>query len=188
MEWELKYKIKSRKEIIDRLRAAGARDLGCRKEVDIFFGSGAKSFRVRKLGREGLLTHKRFVACRANAKVREEIQTNVSDVDKLLEILKIMGFSEIKRREKIRRAFKLDASQVMLDRLPFMGFFLEIESPSEKELNKTSEKLGLLAAEGCSDSYDNLFFCYLAVNAEKFKKYPVPILPTFQSEKDFKNS
>lgn len=185
MEYELKFKIKDKKEIFPKLVSLGAKDLGKRKELDIYIGSADKGLRLRKYGRKGLLTYKRLVNTKIRAKVREEIQTEVSDIDKLIEMFRIIGFPELKRKEKIRHTFRLGSTLVMVDRLPFMGYFVEIEAASGIELKKTARRLGFDPAKGSRDSYDNIFLNYYIVNAAKFKDSKTMILLTFKSEKRF---
>lgn len=185
MEYELKFKIKDRKAIFSRLASLGAEDLGRRKELDIYIGSADKSLRLRKYGRKGLLTYKRLVETKTRAKVREETETEVSDIDNLIEMFRIMGFPERKRKEKIRHTFKLGNVFVMVDRLPFMGYFVEIEATSGGALKKAALRLGFDPAKGSCDSYDNIFLNYYIVNAGKFRDSRSAILPTFESEKKF---
>lgn len=186
MEYELKFKIKDKKEISVKLIRLGAKDLGKRKEIDIYIGSADRSLRLRKYGRKGILTYKRLVNVNIRAKVREEIQTEVSDIDNLIEMFNMMGFPERKRKEKIRHIFKLGNALVMIDRLPFMGYFVEIEAKSGSALKKAAQKLGFDPAKGSCESYDNIFLNYYILNAAKFKGSKSIILPTFKSEKEFR--
>jgi len=185
MEYELKFKIKDKKDILSRLALLGAEDLGKKKELDIYIGSADKGLRLRKYGRKGLLTYKKIVDTNIRAKVREETQTEVSDIDNLIEIFRIMGFPERKRKEKIRHTFKIGKVFVMLDKLPFMGYFIEIEAASGASLKKAARRLGFDPAKGSCNSYDNMFLDYYMVNAEKFKDSKSMILPTFESERRF---
>lgn len=186
MEYELKFKIKNKKEIFSKLARLGAKDLGKRKELDIYIGSADNGLRLRKYGRKGLLTYKRLVETKIRAKVREETQTEVSDIDNLIEIFRIIGFPERKRKEKIRHTFKLGSVFVMVDRLPFMGYFIELESVSGRALKRAALRLGFDPAKGSCDSYDNIFLNYYIVNAAKFKDSKSTILPTFKSERKFR--
>ncbi|MCX5687003.1 MAG: hypothetical protein NTW09_06075, partial [Candidatus Omnitrophica bacterium] len=131
------------------------------------------------------ITHKRIVDKNIRAKVREELQTEVSDIDNLIEMFRILGFPERKRKEKIRHAFKMGDAFVMVDKLPFMGYFVEIETRSGAALEKAARRLGFDPQEGSCDSYDNIFLDYYIVNAAKFKDSKADILPTFGSEKKF---
>jgi predicted adenylyl cyclase CyaB len=187
MEYELKFKIKGKKEIFSKLASLGAKNLGKRKEIDVYIGSADQGLRLRKYGRKGLLTYKRLVDTKIRAKVREETQTEVSNIDNLIEMFRIMGFPERKRKEKIRHTFKLGSVFVMVDKLPFMGYFVEIEAVSGTALKRIARRLGFDPAKGSCDSYDNIFLNYYITNAVKFKDSTVTILPTFESERKFRN-
>lgn len=171
--------------MLSKLARLGAKYLGKKRETDIYIGSAEKGLRLRRYNtkRDGLLTYKRIIDKNVRAKVREEIQTEVSNIDNLIEIFRIMGFTERKRKEKIRHTFKLGDASVMLDKLPFMGCFVEIEASSIKALKAAARKLGFDPAAGSCDSYDNLFLDHYIANAEKFQNSRSPILPTFESEK-----
>ena len=186
MEYELKFKIKDKREILSKLKKLGAQDLGKRKETDIYIGTADKGVRLRKWGADGLITYKRIIATNIRAKVREELEAKVENIDDAIEIFRLLGFPEVKRKEKIRHTFKLERAFIMIDRLPFMGYFVEIEAASGAALHKAVEKLGLSAAQGSCDSYDNMFLNYYIMNAVKFKDSKSMILPTFESEKKFR--
>ena len=98
-------------------------------------------------------------------------------------MFKILGFPERKRKEKIRHTFKLGDVFVMVDKLPFMGYFIEIEARSGAALERAARELGFDPAKGNCDSYDNIFLNYYIANVEKFKNARTTILPTFESEK-----
>ena len=185
MEYELKFKVSGKKGILGKLAQLGAKDLGQRKETDIFIGQAGRGLRLRKFGRDGVVTYKWIVAKKIRAKVRGELETRVSDIDHLLEMFRILGFSETKRREKIRRTFQLGKTLVLIDKIPFMGYFVEVESPSYAALKKAVRQLGLDMKKASSDSYDNIFLDFYIVNADKFKHARSTILPTFESEKRF---
>jgi len=184
-EYEAKFKIKNKKEIIFRLKKLKARDLGVRKEVDIYLGQGINGVRVRKFGRHGIVTFKSLVKSRVKAKIREEIQSEVSDVDSLIEIFKNLGFNEQKRKEKVRHIFKLGEVLVLIDRIPFLGNFVEVEGISGLALKRAAFKLGLDYKTASFESYENLFFTHYIKNASLFSKTKAKIIPTFASEKEF---
>ena len=186
MEYEVKFKIKNKKLILNKLKNLGAKDLKEKKEINIILKSGSKAVRVKKTGKDGIITIKETVRRNIRAKVRKEIESRVSDADIMIEIFKRLGFSELKRFEKIRHTFKLDNTLILVDRLPFMGYFVELEASSEKNLKRTSKKLGLDYNMASGESYDNLFFSYYIRNAKKFSNTKVKILPLFKNEIKFR--
>ena len=185
MEYEVKFKIEDKKLILNRLRELGAKDLGEKEEINIVLNSGGKAVRVKKTGKEGIITLKEIVRKNIRAKVRKETETVVSDADIMIEIFKQLGFSELKRTEKKRHTFKLDNTLILIDRLPFMGYFIELEASSERDLKRTSKKLDLDYNMAIGESYDNLFLTYYIRNAKKFEDSKVKILPLFKSEIKF---
>jgi adenylate cyclase class IV len=50
MEYELKFKIDRRKDIFPKIVRLGAKDLGKRKEIDLYIGAMGQSLRLRKFG------------------------------------------------------------------------------------------------------------------------------------------
>lgn len=188
MEYEVKFKIDKSGPIIAKLKKIRAEDLGRRKEIDIYMQSGEKAVRLRKLGCRGMLTLKSLVCKKTRAKVRKETEVNFDNADTLIEIFKRLGFSEIKRKEKIRHTFRLGKALVLLDRLPFMGYFVELEGSSEKGIKTTAEILGFDYKKASGASYEDLFLAYYIKHAKKFKDIKIKIIPTFGSEREFKKS
>ena len=166
LEYEAKVKIKNKRAVVLKLKKLKAKDLGLKKEVDIYLAQGVKGVRVRKLGKDGIITFKSLVQSRVKAKVRDEIQAQVSGIDSLIDIFKHLGFTEQKRKEKIRHTFKLADAFVLVDRIPFLGCFIEIEGKSGPVLKKTALRLGLDYKQASFASYEDLFFAYYIKNAK----------------------
>lgn len=187
MECEVKFKIEDKKEILKKLQSLGAQDLGKNLESDTYYGLGEKSVRIRKINKdkEGFITVKKLVETDSRAKIKEEIETKVSDIEKAVKILEELGFSAVKRKEKIRHTFKLGNVFVLIDKLPFMGYFVELEAASEKDIKNLTKKLGFDYNQASGESYDNIFFKYYIKNARRFKDTKVNIIPVFESEKQF---
>jgi len=191
MEYEIKFKIKSKAGILKKLkqleRKRIAKDLGREKETDIYMRLNEKVVRIRRIGTKGLITTKEIVPTRERAKVRKETQTEVADVDALIDIFKGIGFKEFRRIEKIRHTFKLSQGFILVDRLPFMGYYVEIEADSFKKLTGLAKRLGFDYNTGSANSYLNMFVGYIIKNAVKFKSSKTDIMPLFAREKEFKN-
>lgn len=185
MEYEIKFKIDKKAPLIKRLKSLGAEDLGRKKEIDIYMRLNEKTVRIRKTGKKGLLTTKEFIPTDKRAKIREETQTAVDDVEALIKIFKGIGFKEVKRIEKIRHTFKFDNGLVLVDQLPFMGYYIELETNSFKKMKDLARKIGLDYNEGTINSYLNMFFRYFIKNAKQFKDSKVDILPLFEKEREF---
>lgn len=64
----------------------------------------------------------------SEAKVREEIEFQASDLDTAVLLFQRLGYSPIQVYEKYRETFQWDEVEVVLDELPF-GNFIELEGP-----------------------------------------------------------
>jgi adenylate cyclase, class 2 len=65
-------------------------------------------------------------ASQSEAKVREELEINVSDFETTAVIFQRLGFNPVLVYEKYRETFSLDNVEVVLDEMPY-GNFVEIE-------------------------------------------------------------
>ncbi|MFH1593377.1 MAG: class IV adenylate cyclase [Candidatus Omnitrophota bacterium] len=191
LEYEIKFKIQNKEGILAKLKKLEeekvAKDLGKEKETDIYMRFNDKVVRIRKTGRGGLITTKEIIPTKERAKVRKETQTEVADAGALIDIFKGIGFKELKRIEKIRHTFRFNQGSVLVDRLPFMGYYVEIEAGSFKKMTGLAKKLGFDHNAGLTNSYLNMFVGYIIKNAGKFKDSKTDILPLFAKEREFKN-
>ena len=186
MEYEVKFKLDEIKSVLSKLKELKAKDLGEETQVDVYFGLGNKAVRLRQTGKTGCLaTLKRLVLGETRAKIREEIETEVGDMKSLTTILEEFDFREVKRKEKIRHTFQLDKMFVLIDRLPFMGYYVELEATSEAALKKMTKKLGFDYNQAIGDSYDDLFFKYYIKNAKRFQTTQTKIIPIFKNEEEY---
>ncbi|MDD5069870.1 MAG: class IV adenylate cyclase [Candidatus Omnitrophica bacterium] len=186
MEYEVKFKVSGKKEAFDRIKNLNAECLGKVKEVDVFFKYGQNVVRVRDTGKCGLITFKEVISSKERVKVRRETETKVSNVKALIEIFEKLGFKEFKRLEKIRYSFKTAQGLILVDRLPFLGYYLELEAKSFLSLQKLAQKIGVDSSQAIISSYQNIFFNFVIKNAKKFEKIGVELLPIFEKEKEFK--
>jgi adenylate cyclase, class 2 len=77
----------------------------------------------------------------SEAKVREELEIEVSDFDTAALICQRLGFLPLQLYEKYRETFMLGAVEVVLDELPF-GNFVELEG-EENAIRTAAARLGL---------------------------------------------
>jgi adenylate cyclase class 2 len=71
-------------------------------------------------------------AFHSEAKIREELEIEVSDFETTAVILERIGFEQVRTYEKYRETFVLGELEIVLDELPF-GDFVEIEGGQEDE-------------------------------------------------------
>ena len=87
---------------------------------------------------------------------REEIEIEVDDFNRSLELLTSLGFSPVAIYEKYREVFHLDPVTLMLDELPF-GCFLEIEGPDLAAIQESAAALDLDWEKRVQRSYLSIF-------------------------------
>lgn len=76
----------------------------------------------------------------SEAKIREEIELEVSDFDKMALILHRLGLTEEKAYEKYREVWQHDGVEIVLDEMPF-GNFIELEG-TESAIKSFAAELG----------------------------------------------
>lgn len=106
----------------------------------------SKSFlRLRKQGEETYLTFKKRISDE-DAKIDDEHEVRVSDLEIMREIIDSLGFKELDYYKKKRTSYILDDVHFELEKLEgkysFIPEFLEIEAPGVKVLYECVEKLG----------------------------------------------
>ena len=77
----------------------------------------------------------------SEAKVREEIELEVGDFDRMSAVLQRLGFLPVQIYEKYRETYQWRDVEIVLDEMPF-GNFIELEGPGT-ELKPVAEALGL---------------------------------------------
>lgn len=192
MEIELKFKLKDKEVIKNKLKKFKARFLSKDRESDIYFDcsniSGKREFsvfRLRNYGKDGLLTLKYKGRDTKFFKERNEVESKVSDAKNTLEILKRLGFKEGMRKEKIRETYSLGGCLLLIDTLPFLGYFLEVESDNQEKIKKVVTRLGLNLKNSSPLNYGTIFHYFYLKNVEKFKHCKHKLELTFESEKLF---
>jgi adenylate cyclase class 2 len=90
-------------------------------------------------------------AVQSEAKVREELEIEVSDFATAAVILERIGFEQRQTYEKYRETFIFGGVEIVLDELPF-GNFVELEGP-EEDIRKTADLLQLDWNDRILDNY-----------------------------------
>ena len=91
-----------------------------------------------------------------NLKRREEIEVEVQAASPLVLIFQAMGLRETFRYQKRRSVWRVGECEIALDELPHLGWFVEIEGPTERAVRAGLEALGLADAELLSADYIQL--------------------------------
>jgi len=111
--------------------------------------AGKSALRVREEFREvgGALHRTRLTykgpVVEGPFKRRPEVELDVQAAGPLVAIFSALGFRETFRYEKRRTTFVGGACEVVLDEVPHLGFFAEIEGPTEDAVRSELERLGL---------------------------------------------
>jgi adenylate cyclase class 2 len=154
-EIEAKMKVDDLDAVRERLRGLKARRVGTELETNTFFDTpdsslvrAGKGLRIREA--RGLETGRvRHVVTfkgpqqKGDLKNREEIEFSVDDGPAAVALLKAVGFEPILSFEKRRETWELDDCEIVLDELPILGTFIEVEGPGEAAVLRVREKLGL---------------------------------------------
>ena len=110
--------------------------------------------RLRSVGGSGgTITYKGRASFEGGVKVREELESQIGDAERTLEILGALGYSVVTRYEKYREEWRLEDSLVVLDETP-IGHFVEVEGGDPETIAK---RLGLDLARAEEDSYLELY-------------------------------
>lgn len=87
----------------------------------------------------------------SEAKVREEIEVEVDQFDRMAAILERLGFEPKQMYEKYREAYRWNDLEIVLDEMPY-GNFIELEG-NEKAIKETAEQLNLNWQERILSNY-----------------------------------
>ena len=166
VEVELKFPLKDPEEMCKRLIEAGFSTDGRVLEQNIVFDTptgdlagGGRLLRLRK-DREVRLTFKEPPVDSTHAerfKVKEESELIIADFETMRFILRQLGFTRERIYEKYREHFTRGPGEAAeIDRLPHLGFFLELEAPPES-MDRLAADLGLDPSQGLRENYFQLF-------------------------------
>jgi adenylate cyclase class 2 len=162
-EIETKFKISSPAAFKRSLTRLNVAPVSKKFEGDIYYsGLTCKNkpevIRLRSIGRKGIFTLKFRVGQRRCSayKVCDEFEVEVNDVKAFGQILATMGFVPIFRKEKIRETYRWKDVLILVDELPYLGSYVEIEGPKGR-IAEVARRLGLKMSKGISKTYIELF-------------------------------
>jgi len=170
LEREVKIRFGS---VVDAQRAVAASgaalSAGRRLQRDVLLDTPEGALRIRRSalrvrveeGR-GFITFKGPVDLFATMKLREELETPVSEPNALLKLLDDAGFRPCFRYEKFREEYAHGNAVVAIDETP-IGVFVEIEG-DETAVTAAAAALGKSPADYVLDSYRGLFLQHCMVH------------------------
>jgi len=100
-------------------------------------------------------------------KRRLEFETAVGAAEPMVAILGALGLAEVFYYEKHRTAWHLADCEVVLDELPHLGWFVEVEGPSEESVLARLADLGLAGEPIIRESYRHLLSEHAARSAAR---------------------
>ncbi|HKP88332.1 MAG TPA: class IV adenylate cyclase [Blastocatellia bacterium] len=166
----LEIEVKIACDNLDRLSSAGFELRTCRPRhfednwlldsADQALLKQGSALRVREVESKGWVTYKGMVRESADSilKVREEIETETSEPQRMIELFERLGFRRAFRYQKYRTTYTLmldgEEVEVAFDETP-MGNFVEIEG-GEAQVLSILERAGFSAEEVIRESYPEL--------------------------------
>jgi len=175
IEIEAKMRLTDRAAMERRLAEVGATPIARLIETNTFFDtpegrlkSSDQGLRIRvetdeQGGRRVIMTHKGPRA-HGQLKSRTETEVQVDDARHAAAMLDALGFRRGLSFEKRRSRWRLDACNVELDTLPYLGQFIEIEGPSDHAILAVRQTLGLAEAALIRTSYIAMLVAYVREN------------------------
>lgn len=165
-EFEIKLRIKEPEALRERLAACG-RDRTARVERNTMLDTPRAELLGRDTGlrvRESREENGRIDVTvtfkgpreQGPVKVREEIETRVSDAASMIELLACLGLAPALVFEKRRETWAVDRCEVALDELPGLGWWVEIEGPDATCIEDVRRRLGLEGAHLVEMAYPEL--------------------------------
>jgi len=154
LEIEAKFRVRDPDAVRGRLRAAGAEASGDVLEHNTYFDTPGRELQQAGSGlrlrvnegpdgaRRAVLTHK-GPRRDGELKIRPETELEVEAAGAADAFLQALGFAPTIRFQKRRAIYRLGGAEVVLDELPELGFFLEIEAPDEATVQRVRAALGL---------------------------------------------
>ena len=170
LEIEIKLKVDHLAPVRDRLRHVGATRIGEVMETNIFFDTAERTLLASDCGlrlrRSRDLTGgghaERMVLTfkgprgEGDVKSREEIEVGVDSVESIARLLGHIGYLPMLTFEKRRESWTVDGCKVEVDLLPHLGSYVEIEGPTEEDVQRVREQLDLTKVKAVVPTYADL--------------------------------
>ena len=184
LEIEAKMAVDDAEALRRRLAAIGARHVRQTREVNIFFDDDAGSLQAADRGlrirmnehepiegentpSERSTSHRTItVTCKgpredAVLKRREEIEFHVDDADAAAALFEALGYRRTLSFDKHRETFTWHDCEIVIDHMPYLGHFIEIEGPDNASVMEARRALGLEEAPLLTSSYIAMLASFL---------------------------
>jgi adenylate cyclase class 2 len=182
LEIEAKMAVDGFEPVRARLRDAGAVEIGKFLETNVFLDTEDRSLLAADEGlrmranknlatgeSEYVITYKgpRQVG---QLKSREEVELKVDRGAEAVTLLERLGYITMIQFEKRRESYHLDDCRVELDEMPHLGFFVEVEGPSESAVMNVRGRLQLDDRPMLKSSYVSLLMSYLQEHGDSRRR------------------
>ncbi len=184
LEIEAKMAVDDVEVLRRRLAALGACHVGRTQETNIFFDDDAGSLQASDRGLRIRINEHEPVegertAPRADTsyrtttvtykgpreggelKRREEIEFHVDDADAAAALFEALGYRRTLSFDKHRETFTWRDCEIVLDHLPYLGHFIEIEGPDNTSVMEARRALGLEESPLLTSSYIAMLASFL---------------------------
>ena len=161
-EIEAKLKVENHDAVREALLAAGATRVSKVREVNTYYACEDPDVGLRtrletdEAGQtRGRVTYKGPRKA-SKYKSREEIEFDAGDTEAAGHLLERLGHCVALRFEKDRETFTLGDCEIVLDTLPRLGHFIEVEGPSEASVADVLAQLGLADCDTIQQGYASM--------------------------------
>ena len=117
-----------------------------------------KWIRLRTNGDKTTLTIKNLVSSKIDG--TKELEIVVDDFDNTNLILNELGYVPRGYQENRRVQYTLDGVEIDIDYWPLIPTYLEVEGPTEEDVYKTLEKLGIKKEDCTTRDVENIYLDY----------------------------
>ena len=178
-ETELKaYFFPEEKEIVENIQSEIEKKINkqffTEQIVDIFLDKSRElkkrncELRLRKQGEKYYLTYKGKVDTSQGYKIREELETQISDGIVLESMFKRMGYKKIREVKKERKFLNYNNCLITIDIFKKIGFVIEIEG-TQHDIEKTISFFSLNRQRFKAQTYTDVLKLYHISKEKKIK-------------------
>ena len=161
IEIEVKFKLADVNGLVAKLREIGAKFIKTENQRTVMMDTPSGDLKKRntflrtRTGIHDTMTVKRKFAEDIGVKQREELETEIKDINTLNKMLANLGFTYHRIMEKRRHTWTYKGTEIVIDELPF-GMYIEIEG-DKKDIYSVAQKLGLALDDIITATYWRIF-------------------------------
>ncbi len=176
-EVEIKLPLPDDTNIISKLEKLGFQLEGKKHQIDDYYNSPkvnfAQSDEALRL-RHDIISSKTFITykgpkLKGDAKIRVEEETEISNANTMGKILEHLGFPKVDTVEKERTILVKENFTISLDRVKYLGDFIELEAITDEEskINESINSLKLIISALDLDITTQIKTSYLELLLER---------------------